>query len=64
MANYVPIYDKPGEPPIVMCKADIVSGTSEQINAAIPDYAPGTIISSPGYELMKQKGLDGSWVTL
>ena len=36
----------------------------EQLNAALPGAAAGTLITSPGYAVMKQKDLDDSWASL
>ena len=64
MENFIPIYDKPGEPTVFLCPDSIVEGTDEEINAAGPGLAAGVIITTAGYSTMKQKGLDGSWVSL
>ena len=61
---FEPIYDRPGEPTIFLGSADDVAGTDEEINEIMPGAAAGTIITSPGYASMKQKGLDNTWTSL
>ena len=58
------IYDKPSEPTVYLGTDDDLELTDEQLNAALPGAAAGTLITSPGYASMKQKDLDDSWVSL
>ncbi|MBO7670125.1 MAG: hypothetical protein J6S60_06000 [Oscillospiraceae bacterium] len=58
------IYDKIGEPRQYQATDAEYSMTDEQINAALPDALPGTLISKAGYTAMKQKAADGSWASV
>lgn len=58
------ITDKKGEPRMYMASDAEYAMTDEQINAVLPDAAPGTMIAKCGYSAIKQKSASGSWVTL
>ena len=46
----------------IMVDAATIAGTAEEIAAVIGEVAVGTIIYTAGFGVIKQKGLDGSWV--
>ena len=46
----------------IMVDATTIAGTAEQIAAVIGNVDVGTIIYTAGFGVIKQKGLDGSWV--
>ena len=48
-------------PEILVSEATIAS-SAEQIKAVIGEVPSGTIIYTAGFGVIKQKGLDGSWV--
>ena len=43
---------------------ELITASDEEINAAIEDATPGMIIYNAGMSIVKQKGLDGSWLTI
>ena len=56
----------------IMVTAEFISKTDAEINATVlegrsstfGDLQIGTLIHSPGYAVVKEKSLDGSWVKL
>lgn len=46
----------------IMVDATTIAGTAEEIAAVIGNVDVGTIIYTAGFGVIKQKGLDGSWV--
>jgi len=56
---YQLIYDVPGAPTVYLCSDDDITGTDEEINAALPNVPVGTMITTAGYATMKQLGPDG-----
>lgn len=42
--------------------AEDIAKTSAELNAGLPDWPAGMLIHSPGYDVVKEKGMDGSWV--
>ena len=48
--------------PEIMVDATTIAGTAEEIAAVIGNVDVGTIIYTAGFGVIKQKGLDGSWV--
>lgn len=58
------IYDVPNEPPIYLVNDDEAEYNATQLNAALPNAAPGTIITKAGFGTAKQKAEDGSWSPL
>ena len=46
----------------IMVDATTIAGTAEEIAAVIGNVDIGTIIYTAGFGVIKQKGLDGSWV--
>lgn len=46
----------------IMVDATTIAGTAEAIEAVIGEVEVGTIIYTAGFGVIKQKGLDGSWV--
>ena len=46
----------------IMVNATTIAGTDEEIAAVIGNVDIGTIIYTAGFGVIKQKGLDGSWV--
>ena len=46
----------------IMVDATTIAGTDEEIAAVIGNVDIGTIIYTAGFGVIKQKGLDGSWV--
>ena len=46
----------------IMVDATTIAGTDEEIAAVIGNVDVGTIIYTAGFGVIKQKGLDGSWV--
>ena len=46
----------------IMVDAATIAGTAEEIAAVIGVVWTGTIIYTAGFGVIKQKGLDGSWV--
>ena len=49
-------------PSEIMVDATTIAGTAEEIAAVIGNVDIGTIIYTAGFGVIKQKGLDGSWV--
>ena len=49
-------------PSEIMVDATTIAGTAEEIAAVIGNVDVGTIIYTAGFGVIKQKGLDGSWV--
>ena len=45
----------------IMVDAATIAGSDAEIVAVIGEVAPGTIIYTAGYGVIKQKGLDGTW---
>ena len=45
-----------------MVDATTIAGSAEEIAAVIGNVDVGTIIYTAGFGVIKQKGLDGSWV--
>jgi len=43
---------------------ELITASDEEINAAIKDATPGTVIYNAGMSIIKQRGLDGSLVTV
>ena len=48
--------------PEIMVDATTIAGSAEEIAAVIGNVDVGTIIYTAGFGVIKQKGLDGSWV--
>ena len=48
--------------PEIMVDATTIAGSAEEIAAVIGNVDVGTIIYTAGVGVIKQKGLDGSWV--
>ena len=46
----------------IMVDSNTIAGTAEAIEAVIGVVEVGTIIYTAGFGVIKQKGLDGSWV--
>lgn len=45
-----------------MVSEAVIGGSAADIAAVVGEAAPGTIIYTAGYESIKQKDFDGSWV--
>ena len=58
------IYDIPRDATEYLCSDEDIKATDEVINAALPNAAVGTIITTAGYKIMKQKSVDGTWKRL
>jgi len=58
------IYSRPGEPKTYLVTAAEIAGSDADLNAALPDAEPGTVIATAGYTAMKQKAADGAWVSI
>ena len=50
------------DPREIMVDSNTIAGTAEAIEAVIGVVEVGTIIYTAGFGVIKQKGLDGSWV--
>lgn len=50
------------EPREIMVDSTTIAGTAAEIAAVMGEVAVGTIIYTAGFGVIKQKGLDGSWV--
>lgn len=49
----------------ILVSDELMAKTDAEINAALPDNVPaGCIIHTKGYQIIKEKGLDGSWATV
>ena len=58
------IYDVPGDAPEYLGTAAEVAGTDEELNAALPEAAIGTIVTEAGSRNMKQKVTATHWERL
>lgn len=58
------IYDEPGQPPVYLVTDEEAEYNATQLNAALPNAAPGTIITNAGMSAMKQKDEEGSWAPI
>jgi hypothetical protein len=58
-----PIYDKPGEPAMYLVTDSEASGSDSELNLLLPNAEPGTMITTAGFGVIKQKAEDGSWAT-
>lgn len=43
---------------------NLITASDEEINAALKDATPGTVIYNAGMSIIKQKDFDGSWITM
>lgn len=57
-------YQQTNEVTVLLVDATTIAKDDSGINSAFPTLLPGTIIHDAGYQTVKQKGLDGSWVVL
>lgn len=48
--------------PEIMVDAELFGSSDSVINQTLGNQVPGTIIHTAGYESIKQKDFDGSWV--
>lgn len=62
MNNYSVTAFGTGKCPEYLVTDEVFGGSAEQIENAIGEVPPGTIIYTVGYASIKQFGLDGSWV--
>ncbi len=60
MSDYMKIYNQEE----ALVTDDIIDASDEVIDAAIPYARPGMFIYNAGQSKVKQKGLDGKWVTV
>lgn len=44
--------------------AEDIALSDAELNAGLPDWQAGMLIHSPGYAVVKEKALDGSWAKL
>ena len=52
-------------PEDALLTAEDIAKSDAELNAGLPEYWPaGTLIHSPGYAVVKEKALDGSWVQM
>ena len=51
-----------GAVPEILVSETTIASSAEQIKAVIGEVPSGTIIYTAGFGVIKQKGLDGSWV--
>ena len=51
-----------GTVPEILVSGATIASSAEQIKAIIGEVPSGTIIYTAGFGVIKQKGLDGSWV--
>lgn len=63
MTDYKITSQEPGNPTTVMVSAELIADDAA-IAARFPNADVGTILHTAGYGVMKQKGLDGTWVAL
>ena len=51
-----------GTVPEILVSETTMGSSAEQIKAVIGEVPSGTIIYTAGFGVIKQKGLDGSWM--
>ena len=62
MSNYATTAFGNGTVPEILVSETTINSSAEQIKAVIGEVPSGTIIYTAGFGVIKQKGLDGSWV--
>lgn len=60
MANYKKLYN----PDEILVTDELVNSGDDVINAALPESRIGDMIHNAGYQICKQKGLDGKWIAI
>ena len=62
MSNHAVTAFGNGTVPEILVSETTIAGSAEQIKAVIGEVPSGTIIYTAGNGVIKQKGLDGSWM--
>ncbi len=60
MADYKKLYS----PEEILVSDEIINGGDAKINAILPSAKIGDMVHNAGYRIVKQKGLDGKWMTI
>ena len=62
MSNHAVTAFGNGTVPEILVSETTIASSAEQIKSIIGEVPSGTIIYTAGFGVIKQKGLDGSWV--
>ena len=62
MSNHAVTAFGNGTVPEILVSETTIGSSAEQIKAVIGEVPSGTIIYTAGFGVIKQKGLDGSWM--
>ena len=62
MSNHAVTAFGNGTVPEILVSEATIASSAEQIKSAIGEVPSGTIIYTAGFGVIKQKGLDGSWM--